>query len=157
MINTSVTVTRSGPGTVAIQKAIDKLRKAEVLIGIPSSSAPRKGRINNAQLLWLLEKGSPLRKMPARPVLRPAIASVQDLISAELLQSARAIFGGNPQLARTHLEKAGIIGANAAKRRFGSSALAPNAPSTIRRKKSDKPLIDLGILRRAVTSVVREG
>ena len=60
-----------------------------------------------------------------------------------------------PAEAEKYLMRAGTIAANAAKRKFGSAELAPNAPSTIARKGSDKPLIDTGSLRRSIVAVVR--
>jgi hypothetical protein len=193
-----VTLQTSGPGFAKIKKDIERLKKSDVLVGVPASDSPRKVSlqskidallsrpinpkvknqkaalkrrqknvaklqaklsanelITNAQLMWIHSKGSPLRGIPARPTLEPAIQENQALISPRLAKASQAIMDNKPAEAEKYLMRAGTIAVNAAKRRFGSSALAPNAPSTIARKRSDKPLIDTGILRRSIVSVVR--
>ena len=69
--------------------------------------------------------------------------------------AAKAITDDNPAAAERALNRAGIIAVNAAKRKFGTGELAPNAPSTIKKKGSDAPLIDKSLLRRSLTQVVR--
>lgn len=152
----NITVKKSGPGFLPVQKAIKELRQAEVLVGIPADKTPRKGDvITNASLLYIHTHGSQLQNIPARPVVEPAIEGARSMINPELAKAAAAIVDNDPKAAERALNRAGTIASNAAKRRFGSAELAPNAPSTIRRKKSSAPLIDTAALRRAVTYVVR--
>lgn len=156
---TSVTVTRRGPGIRNVERSLEELRQSEVYVGIPAENEQRKDdKINNASLLFLHTHGSPINHIPPRPVLEPAIEANRALITPELAAAARAVIAGDAQAATAHLRRAGIIGANAAKRWFTDprNGWAPNAPSTIRAKGSDKPLIDTGQLRRAITSIVSQ-
>jgi len=157
-----VTVVRRGNSEQRVTAALDRMRRCKVMVGIPAEKAMRGGDVmNNASLMYIHEHGSDLRNIPARPVLGPAIASVQPMIQKEFEAAAKAMIDYETGLARNvedvtrHLDRAGMVAANAAKRLIGQSPpLAPNAPSTIARKGSNAPLIDTGQLRRAITWVV---
>jgi hypothetical protein len=156
----SASVTRkSGAGLLAAR--LEKLKNAAVYVGIPQDKNLRTvGEITNAQLLYIHTHGSALRNIPARPVIEPAIAKPENKvrITSELKQAAQSALEGDDQAVHEHLSKAGALGANAAKRQFTDPAngWAPNAPSTIAQKGSDKPLIDTGELRRDITYFVKE-
>ena len=154
-----VTVTKSGPGVVKLERDLERIRKSEVYVGIPAAKVNRPGEpINNASLLWLHSKGSPLKRIPPRPVLEPSIIVNKNLITPHLGAAAKAVLENDPQTAQNELEKAGTIAANGAKRYvLQGDNLAPNAPSTIKRKGSDRPLIDTARMIGAVTYVVRAG
>lgn len=143
-----------------LEDRLMKLQRKDVLVGIPSSNASRKGEINNAELLYLHTHGSQLQHIPPRPVIEPAIQAPDNKanITAELKQAAQGVLEGRPQDASQHLEMAGQVGSNAAVRWFTDprNGWAPNAPRTIKEKGSDRPLIDTGELRRAITYVVEE-
>lgn len=117
------------------------------------------GNISNAQLLYIHSKGSPLRNIPARPVLEPAIEAKgnREGIAAELAKAVQASLHGNDEDVTRYLKRAGLSASNAAKRWFTDSRnnWAPNAPATIRAKGSDQPLIDTGALRQAITYVIK--
>ncbi|HEY3987946.1 MAG TPA: hypothetical protein VGM02_01525 [Acidobacteriaceae bacterium] len=156
----SVTVTRTS-GQQQFAARLEKLKKAEVLVGIPQDKSLRTtGEVTNAQLLFIHTNGSPLRNITARPVIQPAIKAPDNAkrISAELKQAAQSILEGDPDAAHQHLEKAGTLGANASKRWFTDprNGWRGNAESTIEAKGSDKPLIDTGELRRDLTYVVKD-
>jgi len=91
--------------------------------------------------------------IPARPFLRPGIR-------ANLNRTSRIAKRVLSQVARGQLspvgamEAIGIDAAGAVKRYIVTGELAPNAPSTIRKKGSSRPLIDSGALRQAITHVV---
>jgi hypothetical protein len=135
-----------------------KIYKMASYVGIPAEKSSRKRqKVNNAELLFIHTKGSPIRGIPARPVLDPAIAADgnRQAIAHELAESAKAILENNPTQATARLRRAGQAGQNAARAWFTDSRnnWAPNAPSTIRRKGSDKPLIDTGVMLSAITHV----
>lgn len=155
-----VTASKSGPGLIELAKALDRIKHSDVLVGIPAEKTQRrKETINNASLLFVHTHGSPLRGIPPRPVLEPAIPANKALINPHMAKAAAAMQKGDPNTAERELRLAGTAAANAAKRWFTDprNNWAPNAPSTIKAKKSDQPLIDTGQLRRAITFVVRTG
>lgn len=139
-------------------KGMDFIRHTEVLVGIPQeNSAREEGPLTNAELMYLHTNGSPVKHIPARPVIEPALAEPETAIRIRqyLIQGMRAATTGNIKAARACYEKAGLIGANAAKKYFTSGNLAPNSPLTIKMKGSSRPLIDTGALRQSITYVVR--
>lgn len=157
-----------------IIKGFDFIRHHEVLVGIPQEkNSAHDGGLTNAELLFLHTHGSPINNMPARPTIEPAISesNVAKAIQDQLIDCMRKALMGNVAAAERAMHMAGMIGASAAQKKFGSGDLAPNAPITIhggwmhnkvsgklfyvKGKKSSAPLIDTGALRAAITYVVR--
>lgn len=154
-----VTISKSGPGVDKIRAALEKLREAAVLVGIPQATTGRRGEpINNASLLYILSNGSPARGIPATPVIEPAIMADgnRQIIGKELAAAASAQLSDDGNAAVLHFKRAGTAGTNAAKGWFtdARNAWPPNKPSTIRRKGSDRRNIDTGALRAAMTYVL---
>ena len=203
----SITVKTSGGGIKGVAADLARVKRSQVLIGIPSDRNSRLTKeqaalrigsrmvelkigdeihyihekvtaakirreikafnadkaegqtINDAELLFIHTNGSELRHLPARPVLEPAIAANSELIAPVMGAAAKDLLNGDAAGAENELNRAGVVASNAAKRWFTDSrnGWAPNAPETIKRKKSDKPLIDTGQLRKALTYIVRIG
>jgi hypothetical protein len=172
-------------GLSALAKRVAGLTKLEALVGIPGSQTARNKQlramadkttgkrkrakllkaaesdVTNAELLFVLSKGSPKRNIPARPVLEPAVSAPDNAkkISHELAESNRASLHGDKRVAQQRMARAGLAGQNAARNWFTDdrNEWEPNAPSTIARKGSERPNIDTGAMRAAITYVVREG
>lgn len=109
---------------------------------------------SQAYQMWIHTHGSPLWHAPPRPVLEPAIEHSKEIISAQLQKALQAALDGQDYM--PELEKAGMLGQNAARDWFTNPAngWAPNAPSTIKEKGSDRPLVDQGEMRKAITYVI---
>jgi len=163
-----VSVSKSGPGLaglVRLQRDLSQLRRAEVLVGIPAPKTQRKGAaITNASLLFIHSKGSPKRRIPARPVLEPSIVANKAIITPHMGKAAAAVADRRPDIARRELNLAGTVAANGAKRWFTDprNNWAENAPSTLARlpkakRAGKRPLIDTDQMRRNITFVVRMG
>jgi len=139
-----------------------KLRRANVYVGVPEDKSNRQGKakVTNAALVYLHTHGSPLQGIPARPIIEPAISAPDNkaLIARELGEAARAVLSHKPGETRSRLDRAGMLGRNAAIRWFtdGRNGWAANRPSTAKRKGSDRPLIDTGQMRRSITYLVEE-
>jgi hypothetical protein len=128
-----------------------------VLIGIPARNKSRRGGgINNAELLFIFSNGSPVRNIPARPVIEPAIKANRQYINVELEKASVAALNDDPEGVMQSLNRAGMVAANAAKQWFfdARNGWAPNTPETIRAKGSSQPGIDTGAMRRAITYVL---
>lgn len=114
-------------------------------------------KYSSALQMYLHEHGSMNYRIPPRPVLQPAIEKHQDEV-AELLKNAavKAMDGEDTAQA---LGKVGLAAQTICRDYFEEdNGWAPNAPSTIRKKKgSDNPLIDTGELRKSITYVVEAG
>lgn len=99
--------------------------------------------------------------IPPRPFLVPGVQSVQDKIVGELTAAGIvAMNGGTGQQVQTSFERIGIIAQNAVQAKITDGPFTPLAPRTLaaRRAKGrtgEKPLLDSGQLRRAVTYTVK--
>jgi hypothetical protein len=136
-----VTPKRSPKDQLKFLKAsLDRVKDLEVYVGIPQEESTRtgSGQINNAELLYIHTNGSPLRNIPARPVIEPAIAAPgnKERITKFLALAAKAAMDGKPELAERHLHRAGQAGMNAARNWFTDprNGWAPNQPDTVERK-----------------------
>lgn len=116
--------------------------------------------VNNAELLYIFSKGSPLNHQSPRPVIEPAIVAPgnKEAIAYELSQATKAVLDNKPGEAKKRLKRAGIAGQNASRKWFTDprNGWAPNAPKTVTLKGSSRPGIDTGIMRSAITYVVKD-
>lgn len=115
-------------------------------------------KYSKAHSMYIREHGSPLFRVPPRPVLEPAIEDSKEIIAEELKQANISALDRNPAQAETHLNKAGMIAQSAAQNWFENpkNGWPPNAESTIKKKGSDVPLVDTNELRKSITYVLRD-
>lgn len=145
----------------AVIKAVSALSKKDVLIGIPDSSPERKeGPISNAQIGYILDKGSPVKNIPARPWLVPGVQDAQAKCAERLKQGATAALSGNPAGADAALTAAGLTAEMSVKTKINSNIQPELAESTLeaRRRRGvtrENTLVDTAQLRNSVTHVVR--
>jgi phage gpG-like protein len=153
--------------TSGVLDAVKRLLKQECLVGVPDINAMRdpdpsdpKSDINNAQLGYIHEFGSPAANIPARPFLVPGVESVKDQISAKLKKAGERALSGEPSEIDRQLNAVGLIAANAVQQKLVDGPFAPLAPLTIANRKakgrtSKQPLIDTGALRQSITYAIR--
>lgn len=145
----NITVSKSGD-LHAIGAAIKDLADAVVFVGIPeketgrkrASIGPQQGSyITNAGLLYIHTNGSQLKKIPARPVIEPAIDANRLRIESLLFKAAEARLDGKKAESNRFIKMTGQFASNAAKAWFTNprNGWAQNAPDTIRRKLGKKP------------------
>lgn len=179
-----ITIARKS-GSAALLKRVAGMTKLAAFVGVPAAgkdarteqllamagktnSKKKKARlkkaassdVNNAELLFIHTNGSPINKIPARPVLQPAIQAEgnKEAIANEIAASIKLGLIGDKEGAEKKMLRAALAGQNAARKWFtdGRNGWAPNAPRTIKHKGSDKPLIDTGAMRASIVGVVRE-
>lgn len=139
----------------------DQLKRAEhmrVEVGVLSNKTERgEGEeFDNAALGAVHELGSRSAGIPARSFLRVPIMTkmrekVAKVTAKRIVQNMLKRGAKNTMAQLGHMAEA-VIDEGFATRGYGK--WAPNKPATIRRKKSDMPLIDKGKLRRSITSRV---
>ena len=143
----------------AVQEAVKELKKHEVLVGVPQEKSSRKGsgKVTNAELLFIHTNGSPVRGIPPRPVLQPAIENDKERVGEMLGKAIDAATSGNKEQVVPALERAGMYGANICKAWFvnPSNSWKPNSPETEKRKGSKRPLIDTAEMRKSITYIVK--
>ena len=145
--------------TKDVKTRLRRLARSQVLVGWPQESSSRPGEaVSNAELAYIHTHGSPIRNIPARPILEPALSTTEtkSAILSDLGGAAEVALKGDFMKMLGFLQRAGQEAENAARAWFtdGRNAWAENKPTTIARKGSDRPLIDTGELRKALTHVV---
>lgn len=115
--------------------------------------------ITNAQLMFIHENGSPLKHIPARPVLQYTIQdTIKTLLPTTLNRIEDGCFNHNWTKAdvKLELEKMCIRMQSIARRIiFRSNRLEKDSPGTIKAKGSAQPLVDTGQLGRSITCQLR--
>jgi len=143
----------------AVLAAIKKLERQDVLMGVPQAESTRPGEpINNAELAFIHTEGSPANNIPPRPFLQPSVMAHKDNVSILQKKVIQAALAGDVNLVSVGLTKIGLYTQTTAQKWFTDprNNWPPNAPYTIARKGSDKPLIDTGALRQSIKYVVRD-
>lgn len=151
-----VTMTKDIDKLLSFQKQLDQKYISEV--GVLGSKTNRTGEnknnLSNADIGLLHEKGSVSKRIPARSWLEMPLT----VKSKELMVVAKTLIDN--MTANNIVKSYRILGIKAEEiiqRAFSSRGFGqwvPNSPVTIRRKKSDMPLIDTAQLRKSVSSRV---
>lgn len=182
-------ISSKGPGISAIEDLIKSLKAQTVFVGVPEEETGREDEaVTNSQLAFLhtngvrsasmrnemndsglpysqafqayiADKGSPLWKIPPRPILEPALehepnrALIQEQMGKVVQGYAKSNEDGMKEL-----EKLGMLAQGIVRDWFDNPAnkWPPNAESTIEAKGSDRPLIDTGQLRNSMNYVIRK-
>jgi len=112
-------------------------------------------KYSEALQMYIHEHGSFTMQVPPRPIIEPAIQSASEDIGELLGEAAKQAADGSD--IEKPLHDVGLYAQSAVQEWFVNSenGWAPNSPSTAKRKKSDKPLIDTGSLRKSITYVIR--
>lgn len=157
----------------------------KVFYGVPSEKAFKREKpdanlensdntYNNAQILQLMEFGSPINNIPPRKLLEPVLKKYNAQIQKHLDLVIQAILAGEKDVADNLMEKLALRVQNWCKLFFTDedNNWQPNSPITIyggwmrnkvsgkpiyiKGKGSDKPLIDTGSLRSSVSAFFSE-
>lgn len=127
-------------------------------IGVLTDKSTRKVQVgvNNAQLMYIHENGSPLHKIPKRPVLDMTIewANTSKLLE-QTLDKCIKIFAYSKDVTKidNEMNKMCLKIQNYARKIIYSNdgRLVANSPSVAKRKKGNHPLFDTGQLARSIT------
>lgn len=137
-------------------EAVRALGAQDVKVGFPESTSSRDDdAINNPALAYIHEYGAPEAGVPERPFLVVGVEGSLGKITDVMKAGARAALKGN-NLAGQTLNRVGLIAQGSVQQKIVDGPFIPNLPETIRRKGSDRPLIDTGALRQAVSYVVED-
>ena len=109
-------------------RALQNLKSSKVKVGLPAKAG---GRLRF--ILTVQEHGSPIMRIPSRPVIRPALAKpeTRSAMAEAMKNAARAAWEGDDGAARASLESAGQAGADGIRAYIDSNIPPPNSPVTI--------------------------
>ena len=107
-------------------RILKKLKTAKVKVGLPASAG---GRLQ--LILAVQEHGSPVMRIPARPVIRPALSrpETRQAMAEEMGNALRAAWDGEDP--RPDLEAAGQAGADGIRAYIDAGISPPNSPVTV--------------------------
>lgn len=136
-------------------QAIEELKKLQVRIGYQrglSKKTDEDGKeVDYCDIALFNELGTS-NGIPSRPFLRDSVDSHANEINAAGKACIAEIKKGAK--AEDILKKLGVMQKGLVQQTIVDGDFVPNAPSTVRRKKSDKPLIDSGGLRKFVNVTI---
>lgn len=128
-----------------------QLDKLEVRIGFQAGEASSEDGVDICDIAAWNEMGT--EHTPARPFMRQTVDNNEDKIMSFCANQAKSIGSGGS--AQDVYKKIGVFGKGLVQQTIDSGNFAPNAPSTIRKKGSAKPLIDTGQMRQSVNYVIK--
>ena len=144
-------------------KILEILNRYRIEIGVFSNDTERTEEeekislgLTNAELMYIHENGSPIRNIPARPVLDMTIKYANDELLNDMFDKIiNNVLNNNWKEKDIELElkKLCVRLQNYARDiiYLNDGRLAPNAPSVAKRKKGNHPLFDTGQLARSIT------
>lgn len=135
-----------------LEKMLKDLDKLEVRIGYQAGKKAGKNGVDLANIAAFNELGT--IHIPSRPFLRDSVDSNEGQINAFLQAMGKALVRGGS--AEEVLKKIGVFQKGLVQEEIEKGSFAPNAPVTVKRKGSDKPLIDTGLMRQSVDYVIKE-
>ena len=122
-----------------------------VFVGFPTEFNEKvegSDNFNLASLAAVLEFGN--EHIPSRPFLRQTLAENQEKYTALFVK----LFESGVSIDQIY-EQIALIAQGDVQQNIVNGNWTANAPSTIKRKKSSKPLIDTGKLRQSVRGIVK--
>ena len=130
---------------------IDKLKELQVHVGYQAGAVTDDKGVDLANVAAFNELGTVTS--PARPFLRQSVDENTDKIKSMCAIQLTKLRDG--ATAEDILKALGVFQKGLVQEKIVDGSFAPNAPSTIRRKGSDKPLIDTGKMRQSVNFVIK--
>jgi hypothetical protein len=162
----------------AMLHAVDTLTSQKLYVGVPNTTATRPPDpddepgepINNAQLAYIHNFGSPARNIPARPFMTLGVKDAQPQIEKTLFKLGQLALRGDAESVIKGFNALGLIVASMIQKRLIAGPWVPLSEKTVeakarRRKKRPitpaildkyrKPLIDTSRLVKSITYVLR--
>jgi hypothetical protein len=134
-------------------KEIDELKKLQVRVGFQhGEETDEDSGADLADVAMWNELGT--AHSPPRPFLRQSVDNNASRINAMCSAQLRAIARGE-KTANDALKALGVLQKGLVQSEINDGAFEPNAPSTIKKKGSSKPLIDSGRMRQSVNFVIK--
>lgn len=132
-------------------RTLEELKQKAVFVGYQAGEVMDDKGVDMAQIAMFNELGT--STSPSRPFLRMSVDENKDKIKKLSEQQKKNLTSGSS--AENILKQVGVYGVKLVQEKIGNGSFVPNAPSTIRRKGSDKPLIDTGRMRQSVKYVIK--
>lgn len=140
------------PEGIRLQRELEKLASMEVCIGFQHGEASEEDGTDICDVAAWNELGT--EHMPSRPFLRKSVDENEDGIIDFLQEKRDGLIAGAS--AEQILKEIGLFQKDLVQEKITEGDFTPDAPSTVRKKGSSKPLIDSGRMRQSVNYVIRK-
>lgn len=134
-----------------LKKELEQLKKLQVRIGFQRGKKKHDDETDMCDVALFNELGT--SKSPSRPFLRQSVDDNSDKINA-LCKSIMKNVSNGSCTAEEAYKKAGVYIKGLVQEQIKNGEFEANKPSTIKKKGSDKPLIDTGQMRQSVNFVI---
>ncbi len=136
---------------VKFQKMLKELAEKEVRVGFQHGKAVEDDGTDICDIAAWNELGTV--HIPARPFLRQSVDDNLSKINSFLQEKKKDLVHGAS--AEQVLKEIGIFQKDLIQEKITDGSFAPNAPSTVKKKGSSKPLIDTGRMRQSVNYEIK--
>ena len=144
-------IDRLTPPGKQFERMLKELTSKEVHVGFQRGDAKDENGVDMCDIAMWNELGTV--RSPARPFMRQSADNHLDEINRKFQSLQAAILTGRS--AEQILKELGLFQKDLMQAEITGGDFVPNAPSTIRRKGSSKPLIDTGRMRQSVNYVIK--
>lgn len=144
-------IDRITPQGKQFERLLKELTSKEVHIGFQRGDAADENGVDMCDIAMWNELGTV--RAPARPFMRQSVDNHLEEIDRKFQSLKADILRGRD--AESILKELGIFQKDLMQNEILTGGFVPNAPSTIRRKGSGRPLIDTGRMRQAVNYVIK--
>ena len=155
MIRVQTTTEGKQAVELALRRLAERLQRGDtqVLVGVPTGAGSYEDGLTIATVAAVNEFGSADGKIPARPFLHPAIQEGAPMFRRIAELRLPDVIAGKENLLKA-LHQMGTLGVSLVQEKITDIRTPPNAPSTIAKKGSRKPLIDTGALRQSIDYLI---
>lgn len=137
----------------AFKKALQELGQLEVRVGYQEGlTYPDENHTPVINVALWNELGTV--KSPPRPFIRQTVDNNEAKFQAEMKSAANELANG--ATAEKVLNELGVFAKGLLQKEIKDGNFVANAPSTIKKKGSDRPLIDTGLLRQSANYVIKK-
>lgn len=133
------------------EKMLEDFGKLEVRIGLQQGKTEKNG-VDLVDVAMFNEFGTV--HSPSRPFLRDSVDAHAAEINTFLQSMVNIIAKGGS--AESVLKKIGVFQKGLVQKEIANGTFVPNSEATIKKKGSDKPLIDTGRMRQSINYVIQE-
>ena len=135
----------------AFKKALAELGQLEVRVGYQEGATYPDGTPVVNVALWN-ELGTV--DIPPRPFIRQTVDNNEAQFQGQMKSAANKLANGASS--EKVLNELGTFAKGLLQKEIKDGGFVANAPSTVKKKKSDKPLIDTGLLRQSANFVIKK-
>ena len=136
-----------------LMRELETLKRTQVRVGFRQGEAQEENGVEIVDVAMWNELGT--SSTPSRPFMRDSVDKHIDAIQDFCMKQGKQVVEGKIT-AQQCLNAIGVYQEGLVQTEIRDGEFEPNAPSTIKKKGSDHPLIDTGTMRQSVSYVITD-